>query len=352
MAGQENENSQSIEFAERALQLIKRHSLSADPPSYAVWYAYIGGGDPALTRSIDGLIAGKGNLSDLDVAEVRQRHLSSLDTVARLTVVGEKLVDEVEQIVGMIEASIGITGGVEQDLTDASHKLAVPVDRVTLRGIVEAVLSAANDVRQENTKLGNRLKRSHEQISELQEHLTAIRTQALTDPLTGLANRRHFDKRLADALIEAERSDSALSLLIADIDHFKTFNDKHGHLLGDQVLRLIASVLIENTKGHDLVARYGGEEFAIILPNTNLYEAMTVAENLRKATNSREVIKRATGEQLGRVTLSIGVAHRHAGETAQALIEVADTCLYAAKKSGRNRVVSETDLGAEQVKWR
>jgi diguanylate cyclase len=344
MAGQANENSQSIEIGERALELIKRHNLSASPSSYAVWYAYVSCNSPALARSIDGIIANKGNVSDGDIDAVRRRHLSDLDTAARLTVVGEKLGDEVEQIVGMIEASIGIYGDAEQDLTDASRKLAVAIDRDTLRSIVEAVLLASNDVQQENAKLGHRLKQSHEQIFELQEHLTAIRTQALTDPLTGLANRRHFDERLADALVEAERDASALSLLIADVDHFKTFNDTHGHLLGDQVLRLVASVLTQNTKGQDLVSRYAGDEFAVILPNTNLREAITVAENFRKAITSREIIKRATGEHLGRVTLSIGIAQRHTGETAQALIEAADTCLYAAKKAGRNCFVSEADL--------
>jgi diguanylate cyclase len=347
MAGQQNENSQSIEFGERALELIKRHDLSANPSSYAVWYAYVGGSNPALARGIDGVIAKQGSLSDSDVDGVRQRHLSDLDAATQLTVVGEKLGDEVEQIVGMIEASIGIYGGAQQDLTDASRELAVAIDRDTLRSIVEAVLLATNEVQHENARLGRRLKQSHEQIFELQEHLTAIRTQALTDPLTGLANRRHFDERLAHALVEAERGDSALSLLIADVDHFKTFNDTHGHLLGDQVLRLVASVLIQNTKGQDLVARYAGDEFAVILPNTNLRDASTVAENFCKATTSREVIKRATGEHLGRVTLSIGIAHRHAGETAQALIEAADTCLYAAKKAGRNCVVSEADLDSE-----
>ena len=344
MAGQRNEISQSVELAERALELISRHNLSADPASYAVWYAYVGGANPALARSIDGVIASKGKLSDSDIHNIRQRHMSGLDTVARLTVIGESLNDEVEQIVGMIEASIAITGGVEQDLTDASQKLAVAIDRDTLRGIVEAVLSATKDVQQENAKLGNRLKQSHEQISELQEHLTAIRTQALTDPLTGLANRRHFDAELADALVEAQRDDGALSLLIADIDHFKKFNDTYGHLLGDQVLRLVASVLTQNTKGQDLVARYGGEEFAVILPGTAVHDAIAVANNLCKVMASREVRKRATGEYLGRVTLSIGVAHRRSRETAQAMIEAADTCLYAAKKAGRNRVVCEDDL--------
>ena len=344
MAGQPNGSPRSVAVAERALELIKRHNLSADPAGYAVWYAYVEGTNPAVARSIDGFIASKGNLSDGDIHDIRHRHLSGLDTVARLRVIGDNLSDEVEQIVGMIEASIGIAGSVEQDLTDASRKLALAIDRDTLRSIVEAVLSATKDMQQENAKLGNRLKQSHEQISELQQHLTAIRTQALTDPLTGLANRRHFDAELADALVGAERKDGALSLLIADIDHFKKFNDTYGHLLGDQVLRLVASVLTQNTKGQDLVARYGGEEFAVILPGTNIHDAVAVAKNLCKVMASREITKRATGEHLGRVTLSIGVAHRHPGESAQALIESADTCLYAAKTAGRNRVVSEGDL--------
>jgi diguanylate cyclase len=143
---------------------------------------------------------------------------------------------------------------------------------------------------------------------------TAIRAQALTDPLIGLANRRHFDERLAHAMVEAERGDRVWSLLIADVDHFKTFNDTYGHLLGDQVLRLVASVLIQNTKGQDLVARYAGDEFAVILPNTHLRDAKTVAENFRKAITSWEVIKRrlvnTSGMSPSRSALHIGMRVR------------------------------------------
>jgi diguanylate cyclase len=134
-----------------------------------------------------------------------------------------------------------------------------------------------------------------------------------------------------------------LTLLITDIDHFKRFNDSYGHLTGDQVLRLVALSVKQNVKGADLAARFGGEEFAVILPNTPMRSALTVAEHIRRAVMSKELVKRSTGENLGRVTISIGVASYRPGDTYASLIDRADTCLYAAKRGGRNKVVCETD---------
>jgi diguanylate cyclase len=131
--------------------------------------------------------------------------------------------------------------------------------------------------------------------------------------------------------------------MLTDIDHFKAFNDNFGHLTGDQVLRLVAMSVRHNVKGKDTAARYGGEEFAVILPNTVLRAAVTVAEHIRRAVMAKELMKRSTGEHLGRMTISIGVATVRAGDTGQSLIERADTCLYAAKRHGRNRVMCETD---------
>ncbi|MGB6807341.1 MAG: GGDEF domain-containing protein [Pseudolabrys sp.] len=127
--------------------------------------------------------------------------------------------------------------------------------------------------------------------------------------------------------------------MLTDIDHFKTFNDNFGHLTGDQVLRLVAMSVKHNVKGEDTTARYGGEEFAVILPNTILRAAVTVAEHIRRAVMAKELMKRSTGEHLGRMTISIGVATLRKGDTGQSLIERADTCLYAAKRHGRNRVI-------------
>jgi diguanylate cyclase len=130
---------------------------------------------------------------------------------------------------------------------------------------------------------------------------------------------------------------------MVDIDHFKNFNDSFGHLTGDQVLRLVALAVKNNVKGQDTAARYGGEEFAVVLPNTVLRSATTVADHVRRAVMTKQLMKRSTHEQLGRITVSIGVASLRNGETAQSLIGRADACLYAAKRSGRNRVISEAD---------
>ena len=134
-----------------------------------------------------------------------------------------------------------------------------------------------------------------------------------------------------------------LSMMLFDIDYFKSFNDNYGHLTGDQVLRLVAMTLKQNIKGQDITARYGGEEFAVVLPNTALRQALTVADNIRRAVMSKELKKKSTGEILGRVTISAGVAVLSPRDDADSLIERADACLYAAKRNGRNRVICEAD---------
>jgi len=194
-----------------------------------------------------------------------------------------------------------------------------------------------------NRQLEERLTASKLEINELQEDLEVVRTESLTDPLTQLANRKFFDVTLEKTIAEAFLRNEALSLMLTDIDHFKAFNDNFGHLTGDQVLRLVAMAVKHNVKGKDTAARYGGEEFAVLLPNTALRAAVTVAEHIRRAVMAKELMKRSTGEQLGRITISIGVAALRKGDSGQSLIERADICLYAAKRHGRNRVMCEAD---------
>ncbi len=168
-----------------------------------------------------------------------------------------------------------------------------------------------------------------------------MRMEVLTDPLTGVANRKCFDLRLSEGIADCKENGSDLSLMMLDIDFFKKFNDTYGHQLGDEVLKLVARTFVDSIKGQDTAARYGGEEFAIILPRTKLANAATLADQIRKTMADKVIVNRRTGDKLGAVTLSVGVASYRAGELPSSLIQRADDALYAAKRSGRNRVVSE-----------
>ena len=159
------------------------------------------------------------------------------------------------------------------------------------------------------------------------EAVTERPVDVLTDGLTGVANRKCFDQELHAATEDSRASGEPLSLILADLDHFKNFSDTHGHQFGDQVLRLVGRMLHDSVKGKDTAARYGGEEFAIILPETSGGGATAVAENIRKTVASKRLVKEGSDEALGAVTLSLGVTSCHSGEKISNFIERADKAL-------------------------
>jgi diguanylate cyclase len=343
MSDSGGEHERTLAFAEIALGQIKALRHASTPRNYEVWYTYATGYNPSLNQTINELLAQNGTLSDADLEQIYQTYISSTRFGEKIDNVGARVMDEIDQVMMMIDAAAGTASTYSASLNNVTNELIGAKDRDGLRQIVESLVATANEMKQNNEALEQRLSASKEEINQLQEHLAVVRTESLTDPLTGLSNRKHFDERLAGAIDEAGERSEALSLVMVDIDHFKAFNDTWGHLTGDQVLRLVAMSLKQNVKGQDTAARYGGEEFGVILPNTVLRAALTVADHVRRAVMSKELMKRSTGQNLGRVTISLGVATMRKGDTVQTLIARADACLYAAKRNGRNRVICETD---------
>ena len=161
---------------------------------------------------------------------------------------------------------------------------------------------------------------------------------SLTDSLTGLPNRRHFDRLLDHEIRRAGRYDDPLSLLLVDIDRFKALNDAHGHQYGDQVLREVAVCIRAHLRESDVVARWGGEEFGVLAPGTDGDGALLLGERLREAVQNR-----ASGGAENALTVSVGVAVHRPGQTAEELLRRADDAVYRAKEAGRNRVVPAPD---------
>ena len=180
-----------------------------------------------------------------------------------------------------------------------------------------------------------------DKVKQLEQAKERLRELAVTDGLTGLYNYRYFKEYFTQEIRRVLRHKKIVSLMMLDIDFFKQYNDTHGHLAGDQVLRTLAKLMIDNLRSIDVAARYGGEEFALVLPETDKKAARIVADKIKRLVQEYKFQNEET-QPNGSITVSIGVASfPEDGEKMDNLINIADQRLYRAKADGRNRVVDE-----------
>jgi diguanylate cyclase len=332
-------------IAANAVQRIRALVQPADPPRYELWYRYFSGASPALNDVVDEILARTHTLSARDFERVYRERIPRARLIEKNDSVGAKVIDEVAQVGSMIEAALGTVRKQSERLSGAMARLRRSGDPQQLRGVADALIRCTKESRETNHALGLLLKASREEIRRLQQSLETARLESMTDLLTSLPTRECFDRTFAGMIAEAEANQQPVSLLLIDIDYFRKFNEVFGHLVGDEVLRVVAMAIRQNIKGKDFAARFGGEEFAVVLPDTALKSARVVAEQLRNAIVTKELKKVVTGESLGRLTISIGVAMARAGQSAAAVIERAETCLREAKQNGRNQTLCETRFG-------
>jgi len=331
-------NAYTVKVAEQAIERIKALGMPADPGAFELWYTYASGRNQELNRRINSLIEDKGSLSADDHDSIRREFLQTARADTAIIDAGTKVSAEVDNVVKLLGELILSTARGRGDFAQASSQLANSLDQETIRAIADALIKSLRTIEIQHAVLEERLSSSKQEIESAKQALATATAEANLDVVTGLATRRKFDRMFEDAVQAANNSGEPLSLLMIDIDHFKKFNDRFGHLMGDSVLRLIGVTLKQSIKGQDTAARYGGEEFAVILPQTNLAGAAQLAEQIRNRIISRELKQRLTGESLGAITVSIGIATYRKGELPLTMLDRADAVLYNAKRAGRNCV--------------
>jgi diguanylate cyclase len=327
-------------IADAAWSFLLARGVAPTPRNYELAFAYIGREKPPLVTRVNAVTKAGASLTPGLLDELhREFFATSVDTGALRESSGE-----LQQIASELVTRVAADSGKVREVGEALGSFATAVRQGGDASELHKVAMTLSDA---STVAGDRLiamerlfAASVKRITDLRKRLAKVEEEATRDGLTGLANRRLYDTMLQRAALRAGAEGSPLSLMMLDIDHFKKFNDTHGHVVGDHVLRLFAQVLNENIKGRDTAARYGGEEFSIILPGANAQGAMAVAEQIRGMLENRPILNRATGKRLGVVTCSIGVAQYRPGEPVGETVDRADQAMYRAKREGRNMVRS------------
>jgi len=333
----QQDNGRAQEIARLVFPLMTRLQIPMNPVNYALWYEYHLGRSVELVAELDKVESGATKYDPEHAKKLFLRYVATpgVEALEKIETEVCRLLADIVQIV--IDAGLDLTK-YSALLKSCTSRLKSADDVRDIRKVVRTLLSDTQNMSETNRNVAGVLKERAEEIDTLRAELDRVRKEAVHDPLTGLANRRAFDERLAESLDETLKELRNICLLMVDVDHFKAINDKHGHQIGDKILQYIASVLKKNFKGKDLVARYGGDEFAIIVENAPSAGVRSIAETVRSVVDESNLKRTDTGEPLGNVTVSIGYECSRSGDTPDEVLDRADKALYQAKLKGRNQV--------------
>lgn len=316
-------------------KLLFDHGLEPSPANFELCHRYLSGRDGELNAMIDKAIAKDGSLSEAVTMAISAKLDPGLSTdeLSRIAIDAQSYLEQMTTILAKSgddarDYGVALAQEAEGLETAATPALSVKTLVDLTKSMIEKAQAAEDDLR-----------RTEMQMTAMRKDLAAAHHKANSDPLTGLPNRRALDQHLRAAFENARRANSPLALAICDIDHFKQFNDTHGHQIGDEVIKFVGSSLGRAASNGDVfVARYGGEEFVMVFERGSVANAMPVLDKIRAAIAARELKVTNTGQSLGKLSFSGGLATINIQDSPGSILKRADAALYKAKQDGRNRI--------------
>ena len=324
------------DVAFRIIDFLLAHGLSTAPLHYAVAHAHLDGGHPAISAAIDAQRAQGKPLDTFFMAELYEEHLAA-DAIRHARGVGSDVARLLDSLLDQLQQADAGSSDFKASLDENIGRLDPAGGSQHLKTVAQRLLEAALKASERNDMLRQNLEAADHEARQLRGELERHRRETLTDPLTGLLNRRGMEVEMARVFADHAHDPSAM--LVLDIDHFKRVNDTYGHAVGDVVIRKVAQTVKTLIPGGAVPVRYGGEEFAVLLPQCSAEQARGVAEKIRQTIEKLRLVRRHDKLAIAQFTISVGVAMRALGDDLEVLFQRADQALYRAKSGGRNQVM-------------
>jgi len=331
------------QYASQALRLMQQRSVAPTPENYAVWFHYALGDNSDLNHEIGTIIN-----NNLGFTKENNSYLYHKYIISNRN---QKVLDDATaNTQKILVEALRIVNDFSGETKNYNHDTDKYIENISrdfagndgVKNVFKELIDATAKLRASGENISHKLEESTREINHLRKDLQQVTVEAQRDFLTGVYNRKSFERLIDEQMLIAKENNTELCLLMIDVDHFKIFNDKFGHLLGDEVLKIVARTLTDTIKGRDVVARFGGEEFVVFLPETPIEGGVKVAEMIRTSIAGKALKRRDTNETFGSITVSLGVSRfRPESDTLLTLIKRADDALYSSKHNGRNRVTRE-----------
>ncbi|MCK5186969.1 MAG: GGDEF domain-containing protein [Deltaproteobacteria bacterium] len=337
------------EIAKKVLLEMGQKGVALTPENYEVWFEYCTGSNESLRTHINEIVtSGKTftaeinkDLYDMFFGKGKEERI-----VTKIHLGIQKILKHIlHEILGQSNSITHYSKKLNKYLCqlDSAKELS------EIKQIVKDIIKDTTTMEESSRTLQQQLKKATAEAQDLKQNLEKSEREMLIDILTGVCNRKAFDKKINEFYDRFKKKNDFFSVIMLDIDLFKKLNDSYGHRIGDEVLAIVGARLKECVKGKDFIARYGGDEFVVLLPMTTLKQTTIVAENIRKDMIEKQLKLKKTGERIGNISVSLGVSQIHSSDTINSVIERADEALYLAKSAGGNNIKSENDLSGKKI---